>query len=161
MESLNINENKKEQFDLKQEILKYLPFWYWFVLSVILALVCAGLYLRYQNNVYQSKSIIKLLDDTNSDFKMPTNGVNFFMRSKINIENEKEILKSNRLLKKVIEELQLYNQFYEEGKIRIAERYGSKVPKINWIGKQEDIDEFSGSWQIAFDKNGSFWNNES
>lgn len=161
MESLNINENKKEQFDLKQEILKYLPFWYWFVLSVILALVCAGLYLRYQNNVYQSKSIIKLLDDTNSDFKMPTNGVNFFMRSKINIENEKEILKSNRLLKKVIEELQLYNQFYEEGKIRIAERYGSKVPKINWIGKQEDIDEFSGSWQIAFDKNGYFWNNES
>ena len=161
MESLNINENKKEQFDLKQEVFKYLPFWYWFVLSVIIAFVCAGLYLRYQNNVYQSKSIIKLLDDTNSDFKMPTSGVNFFMRSKINIENEKEILKSNRLLKKVIEELHLYNQFFEEGNIRIAEEFGSKVPIINWIGEQEKVDEFKGTWQIKIDKDGYFWNNES
>lgn len=161
MESLNINENKKEQFDLKQEILKYLPFWYWFVISAILAIVCSGLYLRYQNNVYQSKSIIKLLDDTNSDFKMPTSGVNFFMRSKINIENEKEILKSNRLLKKVIEELHLYNQFFEEGSIRSAEEFGSKVPTINWIGKQDKVDELKGSWQITIDENGYFWNNES
>ena len=33
--------------------------------------------------------LIKLLDDANSDFKMPVNGVNFFTKSKINIENEK------------------------------------------------------------------------
>ena len=71
-------------------------------MGVVLALVSASLYLRYQNNVYESKTIIKLLDDTNSDFKMPTNGVNFFLRNKVNIENEKEIIKSNQLLEKVV-----------------------------------------------------------
>ena len=92
MNSADLNETKQEQFDLKSEVFKYLPFWYLFVIGVVIALVTATLYLRYQNNVYQSKTIIKLLDDTSSDFKMPTSGVNFFMRSKINIENEKEII---------------------------------------------------------------------
>jgi uncharacterized membrane protein SirB2 len=88
MNSADLNETKQEQFDLKSEVFKYLPFWYLFVIGVVISLVKATLYLRYQNNVYQSKTIIKLLDDTSSDFKMPTSGVNFFMRSKINIENE-------------------------------------------------------------------------
>ena len=114
-------ENQQSTFDLKQEIFKYLPFWYWFVIGVVVALISASLYLRYQSNIYQSKTIIKLLDDSNSEFKMPTSGVNFFMRSKINIENEKEIIKSNRLIGQVVRELQLYNQFFSEGKIRVAE----------------------------------------
>ncbi len=151
-------EKKQEQFDLKQEIFKYLPFWYLFVIGVIVALVGVNIYLRYQNNVYESKTVIKLLDDTNSDFKMPTSGVNFFMRNKINIENEKEIIKSNRLLKKVVQELQLYNQFFVEGNIRITEEYGTAVPTIQWIGSAEKIDEFSGFWQITYDRNGYVWN---
>ena len=126
---MNIVENssdikQEDSFNLKQEVLKYLPYWYWFVVGVVLALVTATLYLRYQNNVYESKTIIKLLDDSNSDFKMPTNGVNFFLRNKVNIENEKEIIKSNRLLSKVVTELELCNVFTEEGKIKTSEVYG-------------------------------------
>lgn len=151
-------EKKQEQFDLKQEIFKYLPFWYLFVIGVIVALVGVNIYLRYQNNVYESKTVIKLLDDTNSDFKMPTSGVNFFMRNKINIENEKEIIKSNRLLKKVVQELHLYNQFFAEGNIRITEEYGKELPTIQWIGSAEKIDKFIGAWQITYDKNGYVWN---
>ena len=142
MNATDYNEKKQDQFDLKQEIFKYLPFWYLFVIGVIVALISVNIYLRYQNNVYQSKTIIKLLDDTNSDFKMPTSGVNFFMRSKINIENEKEIIKSNRLLTKVVQELQLYNQFIAEGKIKIIEEYGNSIPSIQWIGSEEKIAEF-------------------
>ena len=126
---MNIVENssdikQEDSFNLKQEVLKYLPYWYWFVVGVVLALVTATLYLRYQNNVYESKTIIKLLDDSNSDFKVPTNGVNFFLRNKVNIENEKEIIKSNRLLSKVVTELELCNVFTEEGKIKTSEVYG-------------------------------------
>ncbi|WP_445718804.1 GumC family protein [Flavobacterium sp.] len=160
---MNASENNNlhsESFDLKAEIFKYLPFWYWFVLGVIIALTSVTFYLRYQNNVYQSKTIIKLLDDTNSDFKMPTAGVNFFMRSKINIENEKEIIKSNRLLSQVVHELQLYNQFFQEGQIRVSEEYGVEVPVVQWIGNQDDVDVFSGSWQIELDSKGYVWNND-
>ncbi len=160
MNATDFNEKKQDQFDLKQEIFKYLPFWYLFVIGVIVALISVNIYLRYQNNVYQSKTIIKLLDDTNSDFKMPTSGVNFFMRSKINIENEKEIIKSNRLLTKVVQELQLYNQFFAEGKIKITEEYGNSIPSIRWIGSEEKISEFKGSWQITYDSTGYVWNEE-
>lgn len=162
---MNIVENSSEikqedSLNLKQEVLKYLPYWYWFVLSVVLALVSASLYLRYQNNVYESKTIIKLLDDTNSDFKMPTNGVNFFLRNKVNIENEKEIIKSNRLLSKVVTELELCNVFTEEGKIKTSEVYGHFVPKIKWIGQKEKINNFTGNWSIKLDQYGYFWNGE-
>ena len=160
MDVSTAHESKQESFDLKQEIFKYLPFWYWFVIGVVIALASVSFYLRYQNNVYQSKTIIKLLDDTSSDFKMPTGGVNFFMRSKINIENEKEIIKSNRLLSKVVHELQLYNLFFVEGNIRITEEYGSTMPTIQWIGDASKIDALSGTWSISFDRNGYIWNGD-
>ena len=162
---MNIVENssdikQEDSFNLKQEVLKYLPYWYWFVVGVVLALVTATLYLRYQNNVYESKTIIKLLDDSNSDFKMPTNGVNFFLRNKVNIENEKEIIKSNRLLSKVVTELELCNVFTEEGKIKTSEVYGHFVPKIKWIGQEEKINNFTGNWSVKLDQYGYFWNGE-
>ncbi|WP_291106524.1 GumC family protein [Flavobacterium sp. UBA6195] len=160
MDASTAHENEQESFDLKQEFFKYLPFWYWFVIGVVIAMMGVSLYLRYQSNVYQSKTIIKLLDDSNSDFKMPTSGVNFFMRSKINIENEKEIIKSNRLIGQVVHELQLYNQFFSEGKIRIAEEYGKNIPTIEWIGDQQKVDEFSGEWNINYDSKGYVWNED-
>lgn len=150
-------EHKQSSFDLKQEFFKYLPFWYYFVIGLIISMVSINLYLRYQSNIYQSKTIIKLLDDTNSDFKMPTSGVNFFMRSKINIENEKEIIKSNRLIGQVVRELQLFNEFFSEGKIKVSEVYGSSIPSVEWIGNDERISQFSGAWELTYDKNGYFF----
>lgn len=158
--SPNNIEIKKNQFDLKEEFFKYLPFWYWFVIGLLVALISTKIYLRYQNDVYQSKTIVKLLDDANSDFKMPTSGVNFFTRSKINIENEKEIIKSNRLLKKVVQQLQLYNQFFTEGKIKNSEEYGKSTPSIEWIGNEERTNEFKGLWKITYDSKGYFWDKE-
>jgi capsular exopolysaccharide synthesis family protein len=158
--STNNIEIKKNQFDLKEEFFKYLPFWYWFVIGLLIALLSTKIYLRYQNDEYQSKTIIKLLDDANSDFKMPVNGVNFFTKSKINIENEKEIIKSNRLLAKVVHDLKLYNLFYKEGNIKQTEIFGSKIPDIEWIGDVAKTNEFSGLWQITYDNKGYFWNNE-
>lgn len=161
MNPTEVNEKQPESFDLKQEFFKYLPFWYLFVIGVIIALISVNIYLRYENNVYQSKTIIKLLDDSNSDFKMPTSGVNFFMRNKVNIENEKEIIKSNRLVAKVVQELQLYNQFFEKGNIRVTEEYGKTIPKIFWLGDSNKTDLFRGSWQIKYDNKGYYWNNDS
>lgn len=160
MNTTEVKEKKKEAFDLKQEIFKFLPYWYWFVIGVIIALVSAKIYLRYQNNVYQSQTVIKLLDDANSDFKMPSSGVSFFFRNKINIDNEKEIIKSNRLLERVVLELQLYNRFFQEGKIRVAEDYGNHIPQIQWIGAAQKINDFKGSWQIKYDREGYIWGND-
>jgi capsular exopolysaccharide synthesis family protein len=161
MNSIENIEKRQEQINLKQEVLKYLPYWYWFVISIIVALIGAAFYLRYQNNVYESKTIIKLLDDTNSDFKMPTNGVNFFLRNKVNIENEKEIIKSNRLLEKVVGELQLYNVFSEEGKIRTNEVYGNATPVVKWIGEEEKVNSFFGNWTLTIDQAGYYWDGDS
>jgi capsular exopolysaccharide synthesis family protein len=160
MNTTDVNPKKPEQFDLKTEVFKYLPFWYLFVIGVIVALVGVNVYLRYQSNIYQSKTVIKLLDDSNSDFKMPTSGVNFFMRNKVNIENEKEIIKSNRLIAKVVQELQLYNQFFVEGNIRVSEVYGKDIPQVQWIGDQEEINLLKGSWNMSYNYRGYVWNED-
>jgi capsular exopolysaccharide synthesis family protein len=104
---------------IKSEIRKYLRFWYWFVLGVVLAFVGAYLYLRYTPKVYNSNAKIKILNKTKG-LEMPSAAF-VFNRSNINLENEIEILKSYRIMEQVVRRLDLTMQFYEEGNILTAE----------------------------------------
>ena len=47
-------DNKEENIDIKEEILKYSIHWRWFVLGGFVALVIAFIYLRYAENKYQT-----------------------------------------------------------------------------------------------------------
>ncbi|PTS94395.1 hypothetical protein DBR27_17830, partial [Flavobacterium sp. HMWF030] len=67
-----MNTDKNEYFDfveenspvdLKQVINKYLKYWPAFVLSIIICLFSAFVYLRYANVVYKSEAKVKLLND--------------------------------------------------------------------------------------------------
>ena len=105
--------------EIKTEIRKYLRFWYWFVLGLVLALLGAYLYLRYTPKVYNSSAKIKILNKTKG-LEMPSAAF-VFNRSNINLENEIEILKSYRIMEQVVRRLDLTMQFYEEGNILTAE----------------------------------------
>ena len=70
------------------EISKYLRYWYWFVLSVVVFVLGANVYLRYTPNFYQTAAKIKILDNSTNSFKMPTDAISLFAKSKLNLENE-------------------------------------------------------------------------
>ncbi|WP_299099054.1 tyrosine-protein kinase domain-containing protein [uncultured Winogradskyella sp.] len=104
---------------IKREVQKYLQYWPWFVLSVILALVAGYMYLRYTPKVYTANAKIKILNKTKG-LELPSSAF-VFNRSNINLENEIEILKSYRIIENVVDRLDLTMRFYEEGNVLTTE----------------------------------------
>jgi capsular exopolysaccharide synthesis family protein len=110
--------HKKDQGEvIKSEILKYLKYWYWFVLGLAVALTAALLYLRYTPKVYSSEAKISILDK-NKGLELPSA---MFQSSNIKLENEIEILKSYPIIEKVVKNQDLTMRFYEDGNVLTTE----------------------------------------
>lgn len=110
------NEVQEESsFNIYEIIFKYLVYWPWFVASVIICLVCAFIYMRYQVPVYSvTSSVLIKEDDPRSKMMTNTNGAlaalqdmgGFSMTT--TFDNEVEILKSRTLVRKAVVDLGLY-----------------------------------------------------
>lgn len=109
-----------ETVDIKAEVRKYLVYWPWFVLGLLIALGSAYFYLRYTGRIYETQAKIKILDESDG-LELPTSAF-IFKRSNINLENEREILSSYIILEQVVRDLQLNTSFYEEGNIQTSQR---------------------------------------
>ena len=115
-------ENPEESsFNLYEIIFKYLVYWPWFVASVIICLVLAFVYIRYQAPVYNVTASVLIKEQDARSRAMSANGGalealqsmgGFSMTN--NFDNEVEILKSRTLIKKVVTHLGLYISTGEE-----------------------------------------------
>ncbi|MFM7018839.1 GumC family protein [Flavobacterium sp.] len=150
----NFSQEHSKPLDLRNEVLKYLPFWFWFVGFIIVALLVANIYLRYTPNTYETTAKIKILDNSNSSFRMPSDGISIFARSKTNISNELEVLKSYRILGIVVEELDLMNSYYVPGRFIKTEVWETSPLKIVWHGDPDKIKNLSTYFTITIAKNG-------
>lgn len=126
-------------FDLLQEIGKYLNYWYWFILSVMVFVVGANVYLRYTPNNYQTLAKIKILDNSTNSFKMPTDGISLFAKSKLNLENEVEVIKSHRIMQMVVQKLNLTTNYFQTGLVKSSELWEDRPFTIEWMGETEGI----------------------
>jgi capsular exopolysaccharide synthesis family protein len=150
----NFSQEHSKPLDLRNEVLKYLPFWFWFVGFIIVALLVANIYLRYTPNTYETTAKIKILDNSNSSFRMPSDGISIFARSKTNISNELEVLKSYRILGIVVDELDLMDSYYVPGRFIKTEVWETSPLKIVWHGDPDKIKNLSTNFTITIAKNG-------
>ena len=109
-------ENPEENsFNLYEIIFKYLVYWPWFAVSVLVCVVLAFVYLRYQAPVYNVTASVLIKEDESRNRSMGAasgalealQSMGGFSMSN-NFDNEVEILKSRTLIKKVITNLGLY-----------------------------------------------------
>ncbi len=124
-------EEKSKPLNIKLMILKYLRYWYLFVIGVALCLGVAIYKMYYATpQYYISSTLLIRADDKGSDFTQ--NAVyadleNYQTTSVV--ENEIEILQSASIMRRVLAELDLYNAYFiEEGFSRKREIYGREVP---------------------------------
>lgn len=109
-------ENPEEKtFNFYELIFKYLAYWPWFVVSVIVCVVLAFVYMRYQAPIYNvtASVLIKEEDSRNRSMGAASGALEalqsmggFSMSN--NFDNEVEIMKSRTLIKKVVTHLGLY-----------------------------------------------------
>lgn len=99
--------------------------WYWIILSVILFVSAAFIYLRYQTPVYQSFTKVLIKDDKGKksggqDIALDQLGL---ITNSNGFDNELEILSSTAVATRAVKELKLYVTYHVKGRITEAELY--------------------------------------
>ncbi len=115
-------ENEESFLNLKFILRTVVLNWQWFVLSIVIFLGVAAIYLRYTSPVYQVKAKVLIKDDEGnsrvSSAKQIMNTTTLgIMNSSDGFDNELEILKSVSLAEGVVRDLKLYVNYFAEGNI--------------------------------------------
>jgi len=97
--------------DFKQEFFKYLFYWKYFLISTLFFLLVAFTYLRYSAKIYDTSAKIQIIDKKEASLELPS-ASELFSKSKINLENEMEIIKSSPVIKEVIKNINLQTEVY-------------------------------------------------
>ncbi len=128
-ESLNreiLEEEESSGFDLRKIWMAFVLHWYWFVLSVVVCMSVAFVYLRYTRPVYSTTMKVLIKDDEGkaktrqgtmdlSQMGLVTNSNGF--------DNELEILSSKSLAAQTVKSLKLYTRYFSEGRLSDKELY--------------------------------------
>lgn len=136
MESIQENE-EKSSFDFATIYTVLILNWKWFVLSLIICMGAAHIYLRYATPIYQSAAKLLIKDDegSRSSFKSGNSimsATNLGIISNSNgIDNEMEILKSRTLAQQTVYDLKLYVNYRHEGKLKDHILYGNQEVNID------------------------------
>tara|TARA_B100001057_G_scaffold499608_1_gene610952 strand:+ start:375 stop:2741 length:2367 start_codon:yes stop_codon:yes gene_type:complete len=109
--SFNNFQTEEDTFDFISEFFKYFFFWKYFLFSLLMCLLIAFLLNRYTPKVYSTNAKVQILDKKQNNLQMPS-AEDLFSSSKINLENEIEIIKSSSILEEAIENINL--NFYVE-----------------------------------------------
>lgn len=156
---------QEEEINLREELEKYLHYWPWFVVTVILCLALAVAYLKFTTPVYTSTASIIIKDD---DSKSPSSALADFADLGLldglgtnSIENEMGILRSRRMMNSVVKELDLDVQYYNDQGIRPVELYDKvpyrlKVLKIDYDLLAELLEEDEVQYDIKEISSGKF-----
>lgn len=119
---LEMNEiDKNSSFDFVKFLKRFLSYWTYFLISLLIALLAGYFYLRYAPITYTTTSKVKIIDDSSeSDIaKDPLSMV--WSDSKINMDNEIAVIQSYRLLSQVVDSLNLNVAYYNVGNIKTSE----------------------------------------
>ena len=135
LESIQENE-EKSSFDFATIYTVLILNWKWFVLSLIICMGAAHIYLRYATPIYQSAAKLLIKDDEDSGMRRGGNSImsatNLGIISNSNgIDNEMEILKSRTLAQQAVYDLKLYVNYRHEGKLKDHILYGNQEVNID------------------------------
>lgn len=133
-------ENYFEQFDqdIQEKPINWrdvfdalLMHWKWFVFSVILAVIVGGVYLRMQKDVYELRSNLLIIDQARSGAmsemsvlkQLDAAGFGGGRASTSFINNEEQVLKSTLIMRRVVEELELYVNYSKKSFLKTYDLY--------------------------------------
>jgi tyrosine-protein kinase Etk/Wzc len=111
------------QTNVRVVLMRYVRNWPWFLLSLLVAMGTAYVYLLYQPPVYSVKASVLIKDEKKGiSGESLMKEMDLFTPSKV-VENEQEILKSYTLMDRVVDKLGLTVQYYYPTKTYNKEIY--------------------------------------
>ena len=124
----NRGEQPEELVNIQEILFRYLIHWPWFVVSVIICIACAWGYLRLATPVYNISATVLIKDDkkgggASMSSELEKMGLDGFVSSSNNVDNEIEVLKSKSLAREVVNNLGLFVTYKDEDEFPNRELY--------------------------------------
>ncbi len=115
---------QEDTIDIKELILNYTKYWYYFVLSILFCLFIAFLNNRYTVPEYSVSTTLLIRDDNNTQLGAENllEGLELFSGKK-NLKNEIVILNSYSITEKIIRELGLGLSYFQHGFFQTNEMF--------------------------------------
>ena len=136
----NMSEQDEEKVDYRELLFRYIIHWPWFVVSIMLCLIVAWVYLHFQTPVYQVSASIMIKDDKKSggSTDLENLGIGGVITSTQSIDNEIEVLRSKTILKEVVNNLELYITYNDEDEFPKKEMYKTSPVIVNLTAQEAD-----------------------
>ena len=135
--------HSEEQFNIQEILFCCLIHWPWFVVSVIVCVALAWGYLRLTTPVYDISATVLLKDEkkgggANMSSELEKMGLNGFVSSSSNIENEIEVLSSRTLAREVVSSLGLFVTYMDEDRFPEKELYRTSPVLVSLTPQEAD-----------------------
>ena len=133
MESNTPNQDlqQEETIQIRELAYRCLRKWYWFVISVVVCLAVGTLYILRSIPTYNTTAEIQIKSDSKGS-SMPSDVGNFsdmgLFSIKSNVNNELLAFQSPDLMTKVVERLELYMNYSQDGTFHPTVLYGTSLP---------------------------------
>ncbi|WP_242357598.1 polysaccharide biosynthesis tyrosine autokinase [Bacteroides acidifaciens] len=133
----------EEQINIQEILFRYLIHWPWFVASVIVCVALAWGYLRLTTPIYNISATVLIKDEkkgggANMSSELEKMGLNGFVSSSSNIENEIEVLSSRTLAREVVSSLGLFVTYMDEDRFPKKELYRTSPVLVSLTPQEAD-----------------------
>ena len=133
----------EEQINIQEILFRYLIHWPWFIVSVIVCVAAAWGYLRLTTPVYNISATVLIKDEkkgggANMSSELEKMGMNGFVSSSGNIENEIEVLSSRTLAREVVSSLGLFVTYMDEDRFPKRELYRTSPVLVSLTPQEAD-----------------------
>lgn len=142
---IRFNQNNNQEVDFKFLVSKVLGNWYWYLLSLVLCIGLALLYLRYATPQFNVTS--KVLVNANNGNKTSSGISEGTMLSELglfsdqsDVNNELQIIHSRTLIEKTVHDLQLNVTYWGQGDVRYSETYKKSPFFINLLSLKKQLE---------------------
>lgn len=130
------NEAKEEEINIQEILFRYLIHWPWFIASVIICIIFAWAYLYATTPVYNISATVLIKDDEKGggagmSSELEKMGIDGFMSSSKNIDNEIEVLRSKSLAREVVNQLNLFVTYRDEDGFPSKELYRTSPVQVS------------------------------
>ena len=146
-----LGEQSEEQVNIQELLFRYLIHWPWFVVSIIICIACAWGYLRLTTPIYNISATVLIKDEKkgggasmSSDLEQM--GLEGFVSSSSNVDNEIEVLRSKSLAREVVNNLGLFVTYMDEDEFPSKELYHTSPVLVSLT--HQEADKLPGRMEI-------------
>ena len=146
-----LGEQSEQQVTIQELLFRYLIHWPWFVVSIIICIACAWGYLRLTTPIYNISATVLIKDEkkgggASMSSDLEKMGLEGFVSSSSNVDNEIEVLRSKSLSREVVNNLGLFVTYMDEDEFPSKELYHTSPVLVSLT--HQEADKLPGRMEI-------------